>query len=118
MPSCDVPPAFGLQVHEAAGGSVVAVTGELDAYVASELADRLLAEIREHGDRVAVDLSDATFIDSTCLGVLLQAGRELRRPDRRLGVVCTDVTIRKIFAITGTDRVLRICETTEEALAD
>jgi anti-sigma B factor antagonist len=56
---------------------------------------------------VIVDLGATTFIDSTFLGVLLGGMRSLRERGGEIGVVCPD-SIRKIFEITGLDRVLTI----------
>jgi anti-sigma B factor antagonist len=58
---------------------------------------------------VVVDLSATTFIGSTFLGVLLGGLRSLRERGGEISVVCLD-SMRKIFEITGLDRVLRIAE--------
>ena len=53
-----------------------------------------------------VDLSKATFIDSTTLGVLVGGVKRLRPAGGSLALVCTDENITKIFEITGLDRGL------------
>ena len=52
--------------------AVVALVGEHDAY-SSERLENELTVLLEEGLRIVVDLRDATFIDSTTLGVLLRA---------------------------------------------
>ena len=63
-----------------------------------------------------VDLSKATFIDSTTLGVLVGGVKRLRPAGGSLALVCTDENITKIFEITGLDRVFPIHSSREEAL--
>ena len=64
-----------------------------------------------------VDLSQATFIDSTTLGVLVGGVKRLRPSGGSLALVCTDDNITKIFEITGLDRVFPIHSSRDEALA-
>ena len=56
----------------------IAIAGEVDLYVAPELKQQLLEVIERGATEVVVDLTDATFIDSTTLGVLIGAVRRLR----------------------------------------
>lgn len=85
----------------------IAVAGEFDAYTAPEFRNDLHTCVDRGALEVIVDLSEATFIDSPFLGVLLGGMRSLRERDGDLTVVCPD-SIRRIFEITGLDRVLTI----------
>jgi anti-sigma B factor antagonist len=93
------------------GVFTVSVAGEVDLATAPELKEAL-AEIAGAGATgVLVDLSNATFIDSTTLGVLMGAVRRIRPAGGELVIACHDPNIRKIFEITLLDRVFRIFET-------
>jgi anti-sigma B factor antagonist len=96
---------------------VISLTGEVDLYTAPEFKQQLLDVISEGGKDVVVDFSDTTFIDSTTLGVLVGGVKRLRTQEGRLSLVCSDRNIRKIFEITGLDRVFTIYPTRDEALA-
>lgn len=96
--------------------AVIAVAGEVDLYTAPELKRELVEVIDQGVRKVVVDLSEATFIDSTTLGVLLSGVKRLRPVGGELAVVCTDRNIRKIFEITLLDRVFSIHESRVEAL--
>ena len=96
---------------------VIALAGEVDLYTAPEFKQQLLDVIGQDGKEVVVDFSDTTFIDSTTLGVLVGGVKRLRAQDGRLSLVCSDRNIRKIFEITGLDRVFTIYPTRDEALA-
>jgi anti-sigma B factor antagonist len=96
---------------------VIALAGEVDLYTAPEFKQQLLDVIGDGGKDVVVDFTDTTFIDSTTLGVLVGGVKRLRAQDGRLSLVCSDRNIRKIFEITGLDRVFTIHSTRDEALA-
>jgi anti-anti-sigma factor len=58
--------------------AVVALLGEHDAY-SSERLESELATLLDEGVGIVVDLRDASFIDSTTLGVLLAARQRAER---------------------------------------
>ena len=66
--------------------------------------------------RVLVDLSDASFIDSMALGVLLGSTKRLRASGGQLELVVSKPDIRRIFEITMLDRILVIHPSREIAL--
>ena len=109
---------FSVRTERSQDVPIVALTGEVDLYTAPELKQELLDAIAADGPGVVVDLSEATFIDSTTLGVLVGGLKCLRPDDRELVLVITDRNIRKIFDITGLDRVFPIHESRAEALAE
>ena len=96
---------------------VIELGGEVDLYTAPEFKERMVKVIEDGKKRVIVDLSSATFIDSTTLGVLVGGVKRLRPAGGSLALVCSDQNICKIFEITGLDRVFPIHATREEALA-
>jgi anti-sigma B factor antagonist len=96
---------------------VVSLSGEVDLYTAPEFKQQLLEVIAQGGRQVVVDFTDATFIDSTTLGVLVGGVKRLRTKDGELSLVCSDRNISKIFEITGLDRVFAIYQTRDEAVA-
>lgn len=109
---------FSLTTEEAGTGiAVLALTGEVDLYTAPELKQELVRVIDEGVRTVVVDLTKATFIDSTTLGVLISGVKRLRPTGGGLELVVTDRNIRKIFEITGLDRVFPLHETRAGALA-
>ena len=95
---------------------VIELGGEVDLYTAPEFKERLVQVIEDGKKQLVVDLSKATFIDSTTLGVLVGGVKRLRPSGGSLALVCTDQNISKIFEITGLDRVFPIHASREEAL--
>ena len=108
-----------MSVHlgvERDAGCVVTVSGDADLHAAANV-ERELVSLADSGHAsIVVDLSDATFIDSTMLRVLLNVSKRLR-PAGELLVVCHEHNIRKIFEITLLDRVFTIFDTRADALA-
>jgi anti-sigma B factor antagonist len=101
-----------------ADSHLIELGGEIDLYTAPEFKERMIELIDQGKTRLVVDLSQATFIDSTTLGVLVGGVKRLRPAGGSLALVVTDENIVKIFEITGLDRVFAIHDTREEALAD
>jgi anti-sigma B factor antagonist len=100
------------------GCRVVGATGEIDAHNAPGLRLRI-HELLEAGDveHLVVDLSGATFLDSSALGVLVGALKLMRQRDGRLDIVLPAAPLRRIFEITALDRVLNLHESRATALA-
>jgi anti-sigma B factor antagonist len=108
---------FHIQDEEIDGQThIIELGGEVDLYTAPEFKERMVQLIDGGKKQIVVDLSQATFIDSTTLGVLVGGVKRLRPAGGALALVCTDQNITKIFEITGLDRVFPIHSTRDEAL--
>jgi anti-sigma B factor antagonist len=105
----------------------VVVRGEHDIYTAPALRDRLDQALSGQtesgaGDKpvgVVVDLSSATFLDSSILGALLEARRQAL--EKGVGyVVCLGESpepgVQRILEITGLVPVFPVVRTRDEAL--
>ena len=88
--------------------SVIAVHGQADLHTAPELRRAITTALDDGAEGLVVDLSEATFIDSMTLGVLLSAVKRLRPGGGKVGIVCSDPHIRRVFEITLLDRVFSI----------
>jgi anti-sigma B factor antagonist len=112
-----MPPEFAIiEQGSEAGHYVIAARGEIDLFTAPEL-KQVITEVIESGERrVAIDLSEVSFLDSTALGVLIGAVKRLRSRGGALAVVNTDSSIAKTFKITGRDQIFTIVSSRAEAL--
>lgn len=99
--------------------TVVGVEGEHDIYTAPTLRERL-DEALSRGGGVVVDLTKATFVDSSVLGALLDARRRAIDADQGY-IVCVgdevEPGVRRILDITGLVPVLPVLSGREEAIA-
>src|SRR5947209_412677 len=111
------PLSVTLDEHDPRAG-VVSLVGEHDAYSAGRIENEL-AVLFESGLRVVVDLTEATFIDSQTLSVLLSARH--RAEAKGLGFVLAlprDVhtQVHRILEMTGLESSFAIEPTLEAAL--
>ena len=97
---------------------VVVVEGEHDIYTAPTLRERL-DEALERGGGVVIDLTGATFVDSSVLGALLDARRRALESAQGF-VVCVGDTVepgvQRILDITGLVPVLPVVSGRDEAI--
>jgi anti-sigma B factor antagonist len=81
------------------------LSGEIDFTSSGAVQSTLLSMILPGGGTVVADLSQVTFLDSSGLGVLVQAHRTALERANRL-VVVASAPVRKLLALTGLDTVL------------
>jgi anti-sigma B factor antagonist len=105
-----VPDDFDVDVTVDGGDLVVAVRGELDVLTAPFLWERMEPALPGVTGKLVFDFAEMTFIDSMGLGVVVRAQSRLRGevPDRQVIVRHLNAHARKVFEITGLDRVLDI----------
>ena len=99
------------------GFTVITLPGESDAFAAprvrSDLATALVAEAP-----LVVDLSQATFIDSTIVGVLLEGLAEYEKHERPLLLLLPDDSapeVHRLFELTGLAALLPLVRSWDEA---
>jgi anti-anti-sigma factor len=97
------------------GAVVVRLAGELDLYNAEEVRAALTRAIEGSPRRVVVDMADVEFVDSTALGVLIEARSKLGRDG--LALAAPQLDTRRTLQVSGLDRHLTVHDTVDEALA-
>jgi anti-sigma B factor antagonist len=100
------------------GVAIVLLEGEHELFNATKLQRRLDALVDE-GVAVVVDLTSATFLDSSIVSVLLRARDRARRAGTRYAVVLDESSgesVLRMFEITGLDRFLPIVRNREAVL--
>jgi anti-sigma B factor antagonist len=112
---------------------IVALAGEVDFAASPALKERLFDHIDAGRERLILDLTAVTFIDSTAIGVLIGAATRLRsRGAGTLAVVCPErrrsmdgalpgggaSMVRQVFEVTGLDAGIALCSSREEAVAE
>ena len=108
-----------IERDRARAADVVVVGGDVDLHSAPELREQLERVSNEdHPSRIVVDLSEATFLDSMALGVLLAAKRSAEARGKRFVIVAATPEIRRIFEITMLDSVFELHATRDGAFED
>ena len=103
-----------VEIDRSAEVVVIAAGGELDAYGAPDLTDAFAQVAKE--DRVIVDLGSVSFLDSTALGAVVRALRDVDARGGSAQIVLPAGSARRIFEITTLDRVLPVSPSRAQAL--
>jgi anti-anti-sigma factor len=97
--------------------TVIQVRGEADAYTAPRIRSDLASALGTAAPLV-IDLSQATFVDSTIVGVLLEGLAEYERRERALLLLLPDESapeVHRLFEITGLTSLLPVVRSWDEA---
>ncbi len=99
-------------------GTLIVTVNEkrIDASVAIQFKDRMRIETEGQDGRVVLNLSQVDFIDSSGLGAIVAAMKQLGQ-DRRLELSCLSTNVDKVFRLTRMDTVFNIHDTLADALA-
>jgi anti-anti-sigma factor len=108
-----------IAVHDLGYVRVLALVGEHDLATVDALSDEVDRQFREVSHLV-IDLSRATFVDSTVVCALALGGEHAHaRAACRFAVVApADSFVRKVFDMVDLRSIMPAYETLEEALAD
>ena len=98
------------------GAVVVRLIGELDLYNAPQVRAALLEVCAEQPERLVVDLREVDFVDSTALGVLIEARTKLENRQSFL-LASPGLETHRALTISGLDQHLSVHDTVESALA-
>jgi anti-sigma B factor antagonist len=97
------------------GSVVVSLAGELDLYNAEEVRSALLDACSAEPEVLVVDLEQVRFIDSTALGVLIEA--RSRMGDRSgFRLAAPGLETKRALEVSGLDRHFVVHDTVAEAL--
>jgi anti-sigma B factor antagonist len=103
-------------VDRSDGAVVVRLVGELDLYNARDVRETLLQLCEEQPGRLVVDLAQVDFVDSTALGVLIEARSKLTNRQAFL-LAAPGRETHRALTISGLDRHLAVHESVDAALA-
>jgi anti-sigma B factor antagonist len=103
-------------IERLSGAVVIHLVGELDLYNAPEVRAALLELCSEQPERLVVDLAEVDFVDSTALGVLIEARTKLEERQRFL-LAAPGLETHRALTISGLDQHLTVHDTVDSALA-
>ena len=100
-----------------AGFSVIRLHGEADAYSAPTVRDDVATALGGQAPLV-IDLTGATFVDSTIVGVMLESMRHCEDEQRPFLLLLPDDAapeVHRLFELTGLSGLLPVVKSWEEA---
>ncbi|RYG71862.1 anti-sigma factor antagonist [Lentibacillus lipolyticus] len=88
--------------------TIVKLSGEIDAYTAPQLKEKLLqlTKIEEH--KTIVDLENVGYMDSTGLGIFISALKSTKENNSSIRLVNLQDRVLRVFQITGLDEIFTI----------
>ena len=99
----------GMRLHEEPERSVVSVFGEIDLAVRQE-AGPLCHALLQRALPVVIDASDATFVDSAGMSVLVRIARDAEAGGYPVVLEHAPWMLKELLTITGVDRLLPIAQ--------
>lgn len=102
----------------AENGILVVTVNEtrIDASVAIQFKDRMREETDQAGEKVVLNLTEVDFIDSSGLGAIVAAMKQLG-PERKLDLSSLNENVDRVFRLTRMDTVFNIHPTLDDAIA-
>ena len=108
---------MNLSSYEVNDACIISVNeSRIDAAIAIQFKDRMREKTEDAGAHIVLDLGQVDFIDSSGLGAIVAAMKQVG-PERRLDLAALNPNVDKVFRLTRMDSVFRIFDTLEEALA-
>jgi anti-sigma B factor antagonist len=114
-PTAAVPPSK-IQKPKAGSHRVLALEGEIDLHVAPRIATELRDLIGERPEKLVIDLSKASYIDSSGLAILIDAMQKVEAYRGKLYLSGMSKSVRTIFEMSRLDQTFRIRRDVDEAL--
>ena len=97
--------------------NVPLLQGDIDLHVSPAITASLNAMIKKKPERIVIDLSRATYIDSAGMAALILAMQDVEAYGGKFFLSGLQETIRSIFEISRLDRIFRIVPDVDAALA-
>jgi len=97
--------------------NVLPLEGDIDLHVSPAVTEYLNAVIKKKPERIVIDLSRATYIDSAGVAALILAMQEVEAYGGKFFLSGLQETLRSIFETSRLDRIFRIFPDVDAALA-
>ena len=106
-----------MKLRESSGIKIIEIQTDLSSYAASDLRKVLEGLLVEKVDRVVVNLSEVSHINSTAVGALVGVAKRLRQSGGDLKICALADNLTRTFNLIGASSVLEIYESESSALA-
>jgi len=103
------------EVIEKQGAIIVALKGDVDLENSPEARGILLKSIQD-ADRVLVDLSGVTYIDSSGVASLVEALQESRKNNNEFALAAASEPTRRVIDLARLDKIFTMYATVEDGL--
>jgi len=95
------------------GTALISLQGRLDAAATPSVKQQITAAISQGNVRLALHITQVSFMDSTGLGALVSAFKAARKANGDLSIIAPSPQVQKLLKLTAMDRVFRIFQSPE-----
>lgn len=95
---------------------VIEMQGEIDVYTAPQLKQQMIVLMEDGASVILVNLTLVEYLDSTALGVLIGGLKRMRETDGNMILICPAPRIRRVFEVTGLDKIFDIYNSEADVL--
>ncbi|HLW37273.1 MAG TPA: STAS domain-containing protein [Candidatus Eremiobacteraceae bacterium] len=106
-----------IELSENAGSTLLAINGEFDLASEPQFVAATKAALAKGCSNYIVDLDGVTYLDGRALAALLSFFKTVSATGGSVAIVTSNAFHRRLFSITGIDRVLSLFETRAQASA-
>ncbi len=107
---------MSLDISKTGDVTTVVLKGRIDAAVAPDIEERLLALIDSGSRRLVIVFSEVTFISSAGLRTLVAALKRAKRESGDLRLAEMGARVKEVFEITGLSTIFSIYPNSREAI--
>ena len=83
----------------------ISLLGEVDIFTSQKLKDKLYQIVEQSNTDIRIDCKGLNYIDSTGLGIFVGALKKSKQMDRKIYIENLKESIKKLFLITGLDKL-------------
>jgi len=106
-----------LSVKNEDKGTLVSVTGRMDAVSSPEFEKELARLIDEGNINFVIDLAGLDYISSSGLRSILVTAKKLKGKNGQILLASLQAVVKEVFEISGFSAIIPIHESVEEAMA-
>ncbi len=95
---------------------IIELNGEVDAYTSTRFRETMIDLIEKGAASLVVSMDKVEYIDSSGLGALVGGLKRATERQGRIAIVCSNPQVKKVFEITGLERVFPLYAGEDEAV--
>ena len=104
-----------LNIRKVGSIPVIDLSGDLDTYTCGKLREAILNLLGNAETRLIIRMAKVNYIDSSGLGTLVGGLRRVSEQNGALAISGASEQLRKVFSITGLNKVFSLFEDDEQA---
>ena len=104
----ETPTLFEVDISQDGDSTVVSFLGELDISTAEDMRRAFLHPDMAKASAVQVDLAQVSFLDSSAIGILVAACKQVRKVGGDFSVRCDTRPIRLVLELSGLIEYLQV----------